>query len=139
MPRVLPFKNFNRVMKKKDISNLIDECFRISGAKATVILADRLKDIGYQFATLAGISVSIVHMAIPPSKPKLLAEADAKVAEIDQQYQEGLITSGERYNKVVDIWSDVGDKIADDMMQGISTAEFKHPETGETRKGPSFN
>jgi len=138
-PKVLSFKHFNKVMKKKEISNLIDECFRVAGNKATVILADRLKDIGYMFATIAGISIGIQHMTIPESKATLLAEADAKVAEIDQQYQEGLITPGERYNKVIDIWSDVGDRIAEDMMEGISSAEFKDEVTGQTRRGPSFN
>ncbi len=138
-PKVLPFDNFNRVMKKKDITQLIDECFRIAGNKATVILADRIKDIGYRFGTLAGISIGIKDMEIPASKSTLLAEADAKVAEIDTQYQEGLITSGERYNKVIDIWSDVGDRIAEDLMQGISSDDFTSAETGEVRKGPSFN
>jgi len=137
-PQVLPFENFNRLMKKKEISGLIDECFRIAGNKATVLLTDKLKDVGYQFATLAGISIGINDMAIPESKIKLLGDADAKVAEIDGQYQEGLITSGERYNKVLDIWSDVGDRVAADMMQNISSSEFKSP-TGETRRGPSFN
>lgn len=145
MPRVLPFKHYNRVFKKKEIGNLIDESFRISGNKATVILADRLKDIGYQFATEAGISIGLHDMAIPSSKKDLLEDADSRVAEIDNQYQEGLITSGERYNKVIDIWSDVGDRIAEDMMQGISTAEFKATDasgapSGEAvKKGPSFN
>jgi DNA-directed RNA polymerase subunit beta' len=138
-PKVLPFKNFNKVMKKKEISQLIDECFRISGNKATVILADRIKDIGYHFATLAGISIGIKDMTIPESKAKLLGDADKKVAEIDQQYQEGLITPGERYNKVIDIWSDVGDRIAEDMMQGISSQEFKSADGTASKKGPSFN
>lgn len=136
---VLPFKAFNKIMKKKEISALIDEAFRVAGNKATVLLADSVKNIGYRFATIAGISIGINDMAIPASKVKLLSEADGRVSEIDTQYQEGLITSGERYNKVIDIWSDVGDKIADDMMADISTTEYKHPETGEIRKGPSFN
>ncbi len=139
MPPALPFRYYNRVMTKKEISQLIDECFRIAGNKATVILADRLKDIGYRFATLAGISIGIKDMIIPASKAELLSDADKKVAEIDTQYQEGLITSGERYNKVIDIWSDVGDKIASDMMSGISSTEFKSEATGEKRRGPSFN
>jgi DNA-directed RNA polymerase subunit beta' len=138
-PKVLPFENFNKVMKKKEISNLIDECFRVAGNKATVILTDRLKDIGYRFATLAGISIGINDMAIPAAKATLLADADKKVAEIDNQYQEGLITAGERYNKVIDIWSDVGDRIAEDMMHHISSQEFKDADKGETRRGPSFN
>jgi DNA-directed RNA polymerase subunit beta' len=139
MQQVLPFEHFNKVMKKKDISQLIDECFRIAGNKATVILADRLKDIGYRFATIAGISIGINDMTIPNSKADLLSDADKKVAEIDAQYQEGLITAGERYNKVIDIWSDVGDRIAEDMMQGISSAEFTHSVSGEKKRGPSFN
>ena len=138
-PRVLPFKSFNKVMKKKEISQLIDDCFRIAGNKATVILADRLKDIGYRFATIAGISIGINDMVIPASKPKMLGDADNKVSEIDAQYQEGLITAGERYNKVIDIWSDVGDRIAEELMQVISSSEFKDPKTGEVKKGPSFN
>ncbi|RMG40170.1 MAG: DNA-directed RNA polymerase subunit beta' [Candidatus Dadabacteria bacterium] len=138
-PKVLPFSNFNKVMKKKEISALIDDAFRTAGNKATVILSDRLKDIGYQFATLAGISISINDCAIPESKVKLLEEADKKVAEIDNQYQEGLITSGERYNKVIDIWSDVGDRIADDLIQNISSTTFTSPDGSETRVGPSFN
>lgn len=138
-PRSLPFDNFNKLMKKKEISNLIDEAFRVAGNKATVILADRLKDIGYFFATTAGISIGIADMSIPPSKVDLLGEADKKVAEIDGQYQEGLITAGERYNKVIDIWSDVGDRVAEDMMQEISSAEFKSIDGKDSRRGPSFN
>ena len=136
---VLPFDHFNKMMTKKEISQLIDETFRTAGNKATVILADRLKDCGYKFATQAGISIGINDMIIPATKAKLLGDADAKVAEIDSQYQEGLITAGERYNKVIDIWSDVGDKVAEDMMEAISSTEFKCEKTGETKRGPSFN
>ncbi|MBX7138397.1 MAG: DNA-directed RNA polymerase subunit beta' [Oligoflexia bacterium] len=139
MPRVLPFENFNKVMKKKEISNLIDDAFRVAGNKATVILCDRLKDTGYQFSTSAGISIGINDMAIPDSKITLLGDADAKVSEIENQYQEGLITAGERYNKVIDIWSDVGDRIAEDMMRGISSAEFRGEGAEKMRRGPSFN
>jgi len=138
VPDVLPFEHFNKVMKKKEISDLIDECFRVAGNKATVILADRLKDIGYRFGMMAGISIGLNDMAIPDGKAPLLEGAENRVAEIDSQYQEGLITAGERYNKVIDIWSDIADRIAEEMMQGISTAEFKGPD-GEIKRGPSFN
>lgn len=137
-PNVLPFSHFNKVMKKKEIGNLIDEAFRISGNKATVLLADRLKDCGYKYATIAGISIGINDMAIPELKSRLLADADSKVQEIENQYQEGLITAGERYNKVIDIWSEVGDKVAEELMTTISTSEFTS-EDGQKRKGPSFN
>jgi DNA-directed RNA polymerase subunit beta' len=139
LPKSLPFDNFNRLMKKKEIGQLIDECFREAGNKATVILADRLKDVGYSFATIAGISIGIKDMLIPASKQTLLGEAEKRAEEIETQYQEGLITAGERYNKVIDIWSEVADRIADDMMKGISTDTFTNPETKEVRKGPSFN
>jgi DNA-directed RNA polymerase subunit beta' len=138
-PRVLPFSHFNKVMKKKEISQLIDECFRVAGNKATVLLADKLKDNGYYFATISGISIGIQDMVIPDAKRVLLSDADEKVAEIDSQYREGLVTAGERYNKVIDIWSDVGDKVAEDMMETISTAEFKDEASGEVKQGPSFN
>jgi len=138
-PKVLPFSNFNKVMKKKDISQLIDDCFREAGNKSTVLLADKLKDVGYRFATIAGISIGVKDMAIPETKVPLLADADSRVAEIDNQYQEGLITAGERYNKVIDIWSDVGDRITSDLMQNISSAEFSNEDRSETRRAPSFN
>ena len=136
---VLPFKYYNRVLKKKELTEILNESYRKAGNKATVLMADRLKDIGYRFATTAGVSIGINDMVIPKTKVEILGEADAKVAEIDQQYQEGLITIGERYNKVIDIWSDVGDRIAEDMMLGISSAEFKNEETGEVKRGASFN
>ncbi len=139
MPDALPFKYYNKVMKKKEISSLIDTSFRIAGNKATVILADRLKDVGYKFATIAGISIGVKDMEIPATKITLLDEADAKVAEIDNQYQEGLITSGERYNKVIDIWSEVGDRITEDLMQNISTQNFTSDDGAESRRAESFN
>jgi DNA-directed RNA polymerase subunit beta' len=139
MPKALPFERYNKLMKKKDVQQLIDEAFREAGNKATVILADRLKDVGYKFAMLSGSSVAIKDMVIPTSKPDLLKKAEGKASEIETQYQEGLITAGERYNKIIDIWSDVADKIAEDMMASLSTEEFKNPETNEKKKGPSFN
>lgn len=138
VPKALPFDNFNKVMKKKEIGQLIDEAFRIAGNKATVILADRLKDVGYAYATIAGVSISIKDMIIPESKQEILEEAEKRAEEIENQYQEGLITAGERYNKVIDIWSEVGDRIADDMMKGISTEEFVSSD-GTKKRGPSFN
>lgn len=137
---VLPFKYLNRVLKKKELSEILDVSYRLAGNKATVIMADRLKDIGYRFATTAGISIGVNDMTIPESKGDILQDADEKVAEIDQQYQEGLITIGERYNKVIDIWSDVGDRIAEDMLAGISTTEFRDEDGGgESKRGASFN
>ena len=139
LPKVLPFSSLNKVMKKKQIGGLIDEAFRISGNKATVLLADQLKNIGYRFATIAGISIGIKDMVIPEAKKTILAEADAKVAAVDNQYQEGLITAGERSNKVIDIWSEVGDKITTELMDNISKEEFVNEKTGEKKTGEAFN
>ncbi len=102
-PEGLGFEYANKVMNKKELGRLIDTCFRLCGNKATVIIADRLKDMGYRYATLAGISIAMVNMAIPESKKTLLEEAEEKIGLVENQYQDGLITSGERYNKVVDI------------------------------------
>lgn len=137
-PEGLPFSFANRVMKKRDLGDLVNECFRRCGNKATVILSDRLKDLGYQHATRAGISISMSDMVIPESKHKLLAEANQRIVDVENQYQEGLITAGERYNKAIDIWADTGDRVALDMMTGISTMAFGSSE-GKKESGPSFN
>ena len=138
IPKTLPFSFFNRNLRKKELTQMLDEAYRREGNKATVLFADKMKDTGYRFATIAGVSIGIDDMTIPKSKQTILADAENKVAEIENQYQEGLITIGERYNKVIDIWSDVGDRIAEDMMKGIAQSEFKS-ETGETVTEPSFN
>ena len=118
-------------MGKKQLAELIDLVYREAGQKATVLLADALRTTGYTFATRAGISICLDDMVIPPSKEHLLDEAKKEVAEIEEQYTEGLITDGERYNKVVDIWAQVAEAIAKDMMKEISTDEFKDPESGD--------
>ncbi|MFN0250204.1 MAG: DNA-directed RNA polymerase subunit beta' [Kofleriaceae bacterium] len=138
-PREVPFEAINRVMGKKQLAELIDLVYREAGQKATVLLADALRTTGYTFATRAGISVCIDDMVIPPSKETLLGEAQKEVGEIEEQYTEGLITDGERYNKVVDIWAQVAEAIAKDMMKEISTDEFKDPDGGPMKKAPSFN
>jgi DNA-directed RNA polymerase subunit beta' len=138
-PKQLPFEAINRVMGKKQLAELIDLVYREAGQKATVLLADALRTLGYTFATRAGISICLDDMVIPPSKEKLLDEAKKEVAEIEEQYTEGLITDGERYNKVVDIWAQVAEAIAKDMMKEISTDEFKDPESGAQKRAPSFN
>src|SRR5215813_1485407 len=138
VPSVIPFKEVNRVMKKKELANLIDVSYRLAGNKATVILADRLKDIGYQNATRAGISISIKDMMIPPSKEELLKKAHDDVREIEEQYKNGLITDGERYNKVVDIWAEVTDRIADEMLRDLGSEKVTD-DTGKEISVPSFN
>ncbi len=138
VPSEIPFKEVNRVMKKKELGNLIDLSYRLAGNKATVILADKLKDIGFEYATKAGISIAIKDMVVPASKPELLKKAYDDVREIEEQYKNGLITDGERYNKVVDIWAEVTDMIADEMLREIGT-ESLTDEKGHKITVPSFN
>jgi DNA-directed RNA polymerase subunit beta' len=115
----LPFSAVNKVMDKKTLRELVDYAYRHLGSKATVILSDRLKDIGYQYSTQGGLSISIDAMIIPPTKWNILNEAESRVEEIGRQYTEGLITQGEKYNKVVDIWAKSTDDVAAEMMASM--------------------
>jgi DNA-directed RNA polymerase subunit beta' len=139
IPKKLPFKLVNRVMGKKQLGDLIDSCYRTFGQKETVLLADRLRHLGYGYATKAGISICVDDLLIPKRKVELLEQAQKDVQEIEEQYTEGLITDGERYNKVVDIWAQVSEQIAEEMMSEIGAEIVTNEETGEKRKVPSFN
>jgi DNA-directed RNA polymerase subunit beta' len=139
VPEGVPFKLVNRVMGKKALAELIDACYRQGGQKRTVLLADALRSLGYKHAMMAGISICIDDMQIPAAKKRELDAAQREVAEIEEQYAEGLITDGERYNKVVDIWAQVAEKIAKEMMDEIGSEIVKNEETGEEKKSPSFN
>jgi DNA-directed RNA polymerase subunit beta' len=125
LPRNLnvPFSSINRLLTKKDIQNVIDLVYRHCGQKETVIFADRIMGLGYRNAFKAGISFGKDDMVVPPAKEKLVSETEAKVKEYEQQYQDGLITQGEKYNKVVDAWSKCTDDVADAMMKEISRVE----------------
>ncbi len=138
MPDEVPFSSINKPMRKKDLGKLIDKCYRLAGAKKTVIFADRMKDMGYRFATIAGISIGINHMAIPVRKEEILEKAQAEVEKISLQYEEGLITQGERYNKVIDIWTRATDEVAKEMMEEISVEYYRGPD-GKVVATPSFN
>ena len=138
LPSEIPFENVNKVMDKKQLANLIDVCYRRTGNKKTVILADRLKNLGFAYATKAGISICIDDMKIPVKKGKLLDKAYGEVQEIQKQYNEGLITDGERYNKVIDIWAQTTEEIAQEMLKGLGTEVIKD-EDGQARNVPSFN
>jgi DNA-directed RNA polymerase subunit beta' len=120
VPKGLEFDIINRVLRKKELASLIDAAYRQCTSKETVILADQLKDMGYREATKAGISIAVGDLTIPDVKEKLLGEASLEVKEIEQQYFDGLITNGERYNKVVDIWDRVSNAVAEGMMDAIS-------------------
>ena len=119
IPPEIPFTEVNRTMKKKELGSLLDSAFLKAGNKATVIFADRLKDLGFEHATRAGISIGIQDMIIPEEKEALLDAAQADIQEIQDQYTKGLITDGERHNKVVDTWAAVTDKVAHEMFSGF--------------------
>jgi len=119
LPKGLPFEFINKALKKKEISRLINASFRRCGLRDTVIFADQLMQNGFRLATRAGISIAIGDMLVPPQKTTLLAAAEAEVKEIEQQYTSGLVTQGERYNKVVDIWSKAGDEVGKAMMDQL--------------------
>ena len=125
LPEGLSFDLLNKTLNKKEISRLINEGFRKIGIRDTVILSDNLKNKGFEFATKAGMSISVHDMLVPDEKVKLIAQADDEVQEIQEQYSSGLLTQGERYNKVVDIWSRTGDTIADAMMRKIKEEPVK--------------
>ncbi|PIF98773.1 DNA-directed RNA polymerase subunit beta' [Comamonas sp. 26] len=119
LPKGLAFSNMNKALKKKEISKLINASFRKCGLKATVVFADKLLQNGFRLSTHAGISISIDDMLVPPQKADILARAEGEVKEIEQQYVSGLVTSGERYNKVVDIWGKAGDDVSKVMMDQL--------------------
>jgi len=125
-------------MNKKELANLIDHCYRLCGDKTTVLLADRLKDLGFKYATISGLSFAVGNMIIPENKKTIVLQADKDVLKIQKQYMDGLITDGERYNKVIDIWAQATEKIASEMLTGISTEEIAGPD-GKKRKIESFN
>ncbi len=138
VPDEIPFEIINQVMDKKALGELIDQAYRRLGNKATVILADRLRTLGYQHATRAGVSISIDDMQIPTDKERFIAAANEQVQEIRQQYEEGLITDGERYNKVIDIWAQATEQIAGQMLDRLGT-DVIEGEDGKSLSVPSFN
>ncbi len=135
LPEGLPFELINTTMTKKEIRKLIAQSYRKCGIKSTVIFADQLKNLGYKYATQAGISICMKDMVIPQRKAEILAQSKAEVAMVEEQYQEGLITEGEKYNKVVDIWAKATDEIAFEMMEEmrreIITVEEPDPDHPE--------
>ena len=121
LPEGMSFKELNITLKKKEIAKLINRCFRLCGLRATVIFADKLKDNGYRLSTRAGISICVGDMKVPAQKEGLVRAAEQEVKEIEAQYTSGLVTQGERYNKVVDIWGRTSDQVGKVMMQELSS------------------
>ena len=138
LPDKLPFREVNRVLDKRAISHLIDISYRSCGLKDTVVFADRLMYTGFAYATKGGVSFGADDMVIPKDKKGILHDAEERVRQIESQYSSGLVTEGERYNKVVDIWSQTSDQVADSMMAELSTEQVKVSK-GKKVSQPSFN
>jgi len=138
LPSGLSFDLVNQNMTKKAISNVINACYRTLGLKKTVVFADQLMYTGFRFATIAGISIGVNDMVVPETKGEILTAAEAEVKEIQDQYASGLVTEGERYNKVVDIWSRTNDQVAKAMMDKLGT-EMVRDASGKEVAQESFN
>ena len=138
LPKGLPFSNLNKALKKKEISKLINVSFRKCGLKETVVFADKLLQSGFRLATRAGISICIDDMLVPQEKHEIIRRAQTEVKEIEKQYVSGLVTSGERYNKVVDIWGKSGDEVSKVMMAKLSK-EMVTDRHGNLVQQESFN
>ncbi|MCF7364469.1 DNA-directed RNA polymerase subunit beta' [Vibrio diazotrophicus] len=138
VPSGLPYSIVNQKLGKKQISNLLNEAYRKLGLKDTVIFADQIMYAGFAYAALSGVSVGIDDMVVPPAKYTEIAEAEEEVREIQEQFQSGLVTAGERYNKVIDIWASTNDRVAKAMMENLSS-EMVINRDGEEEKQESFN
>ena len=137
-PIEVGFKNINDVLNKKSVSKLIDISYRKAGLKKTVIFADQLMYLGFDFSTRSGSSIGVNDFVIPEEKAKIIDSSEKEVKAIEKQFDSGLVTRGERYNKVIDIWSRANEQVAKAMMEKISTERAKTPE-GENVEQSSFN
>jgi len=138
VPAGIAFAMVNQNMAKKAISKIINQCYRMVGLKATVIFADKLMYTGYEYSTRSGASIGVNDFVIPQEKARIIERADAEVKEIENQYAQGLVTQGEKYNKVIDIWSRANDHVSKSMMEGLSTEPVINRE-GKEEQQASFN
>lgn len=138
LPKGLPFSVLNKALKKKEISKLINISFRKCGLKETVVFADKLLQNGFRLATKAGISIAVDDMLVPPEKKAIIERSEKEVKEIEQQYVSGLVTAGERYNKVVDIWGKAGDEVSKVMMAQLAKEKVTD-RNGKEVEQESFN
>ena len=130
LPSSMPFSHVNQLMTKKELTKLVDRVYRQAGLHEVVIMLDRLKDLGFSYATKAGVSICIDNMHIPSRKGELIEGAEGEVVKVREQYSEGLITNGERYNKVIDIWAHTSEQVAIEMMKEISEGGGRDPVEG---------
>ncbi len=139
LPEELPFSSINKVLTKKDVGTLIEESYRLAGNKATVLLVDRMKNMGYEHAARSGTSFALDDVIIPKEKYELVSKTEAEVKRVQKQYADGLITAGERYNKVVDLWTHTTEAVAAAMMDNLSSEEVTSADGTQTETAKSFN
>ncbi len=139
MPAGIPFSMINKDMTKKEIGKLIEFIYKKSGRRDTVVFLDSLEQIGFKYATKSGVSISMVDMHIPTTKQNLIRNAEQEVGEVRKQYEDGLITQGERYNKIIDIWANVTEKVAEEMMKELGAEDGKALSEQELKERRSFN
>jgi DNA-directed RNA polymerase subunit beta' len=139
LPPGIPFKEVNKEITKKELTKTIENTYKKAGKRATVVFLDNLEKLGFDLATKSGISICMADMHIPSKKPELIRVAEQEVMEIQKQYNEGLITHGERYNKVIDIWANVTERIADEMMKELGAEDGKKFSEEELKERRSFN
>ncbi|RMG71363.1 MAG: DNA-directed RNA polymerase subunit beta', partial [Nitrospirae bacterium] len=139
VPKGIPFEFINKEMTKKEIQNLIDYCYKKLGRREAVLFLDNLERLGFEKATRSGISICMKDMHIPSKKQELIREAEQQVLEVYKQYANGLITQGERYNKVIDIWANVTERVAEEMMKELGAEDGKELSEDELKERRSFN
>jgi DNA-directed RNA polymerase beta' subunit len=139
LPEGIPFAMINKELTKKELGKLIEYIYKGVGKRATVVFMNKLEKIGFHFATKSGISICIDDMHVPTKKAELIKEAEDEVMEVSKQYNDGLITQGERYNKVIDIWANVTEKVADEMMKELGAEDGKALSEEELQESRSFN
>ena len=139
IPSCLNYADINKVLNKKELGKLLDKAYRRGTEKDTVLLADAIMQTGYSYATKAGISINVKDMVIPDEKKSIIDASQAEVDQITEEYNEGSITNGERYNKIVDVWAQTNEKLSKVMIDGLSLDTFTGEKDGETETAPSFN
>ena len=138
VPKEIPFEKVNKPLNSKAISDLINTSYRYSGLKATVIFSDKIKNLGYDYSTISGSSICVEDCVIPDNKESIISQAQNEVKEIEAQYSSGLVTQGEKYNKVIDIWSRANEAVASSLMETISKDKVVNSEGDEVDED-SFN
>jgi DNA-directed RNA polymerase beta' subunit len=139
LPDEIPFSMINKDMTKKELGKLIEYIYNNSGKRNTVVFLDNLEKLGFEYATKSGVSICMADMHIPTTKAQLIENAEKEVIEVQKQYADGLITHGERYNKVIDIWANVTEKVADEMMKELGAEDGKTFSEEELKERRSFN